>query len=290
MSLPANWTLIPVTWTLLGQDGTPCTGVVRFTSAQVVTASGGTYVPETIEAAVVNGVMAAVSLPSTDDPDISPTGWTWQVAPLVSPQGPDAFYMTVPAASGTINLATVVPVTSPAPVSAASITDGAIAPLIGDTGTLTGAAVKNVVDTAINAHTPGVELGYASRATNFTTTNTNLTSVAGAIPTLTLSVVGQGRPIDLRFYAATVYHSVANTIVNAVIVENGVALSSDNQIGATISPQVANGPSMGITRRTGILTSGTTYTYTVQVAGAAAGTVTMVGAAYCPIELSATSR
>jgi hypothetical protein len=153
MSLPANWTTVPVTWTLTGQDGVPCNGVVRFTSAQIVTASGGTYVPKPIEATVTNGVMASVSLPSTDDPDIAPTGWTWQVLALVSPAGPAAFNITVPASTvGSINLATVVPVTSPTPVTTASLADSALALVVGDTTTST----RQKLDATYSAHEAGL--------------------------------------------------------------------------------------------------------------------------------------
>jgi len=118
MPIPASWTTVPVTWTLTGHDGAACNGVVLFTATQVVSAgSAGTFVPAPIRAVVTNGVMAATSLPATDDPDATPNGWTWTVTALTVPAGPPAFDILVPAAGGTINLATVVPAVTPAAVA-----------------------------------------------------------------------------------------------------------------------------------------------------------------------------
>lgn len=144
MTLPANWTTIPMTWELYGHDGDPCRGMVVFTSAQIVTASGDTFVPSPIEARVVNGVMEAVSLPSTDDPDISPTGWLWRVEALVSPAGPAPFQIVVPAAGGPINLASVVPVEGPPAVSAAVLADGALSQIVADVNSATRSALSSV--------------------------------------------------------------------------------------------------------------------------------------------------
>jgi len=118
MPIPGSWTTVPVTWNLYGHTGEACNGVVLFTATQVVSAgSAGTFVPDTIRAVVTNGVMAAVSLPATDDPDATPNGWTWTVTALTVPAGPPAFDILVPAAGGTINLATVVPAVTPPTVA-----------------------------------------------------------------------------------------------------------------------------------------------------------------------------
>lgn len=155
---------------------------------------------------------------------------------------------------------------------------------------LTPAEADLAVEQAVQDHTPGIELGSVQRTANFTTTNTVSTSTAGDIPSFSIAVVGEGRPVDLRFHAPAVYHSVANTIVFASIVANGSVAGANSQLGGTFSPLTNNGPSLSITHRTGVLTDGVTYTFTLRIWGAVAGTCTLVAAGYCPIEFTATSR
>lgn len=152
------------------------------------------------------------------------------------------------------------------------------------------AMVTSLVEQAVQDHTPGIELGYFQRASNFTTTNTSSSSTAGNITGMSVTIVGQGRPVDLRFHCCSVYHSVANTPVSAVIIRDGNLTGADNQIGGVISQSTTTGPSLMMTRRTNTLTLGVSYTFTVRVWSSAAGTATLVGAAYCPIELTITSR
>ena len=153
----------------------------------------------------------------------------------------------------------------------------------------TTADVNTAVQQAVQNHTPGIELGSASRTSSITSTATAAAG-ASALTGLSVTVVGQGRPVDLRFYCASVYHSVANTLVSVIIVGDGNATGTNNQIGTVASPSTTAGPSMCIMRRTAALTLGQSYTFTVRAWGAAAGTCNLVSAAYCPTELVVTSR
>lgn len=130
--MPAAWSTVPVVWDLYGHTGDACTGVVVFTTNQIVTVDGDTYVPDPITALVTNGVMAEVSLPSTDDPDIEPTGWTWTVTALTTPAGPEPFNILAPAGGGTINLAELLLAESPEPLTAVAVGDQFIAARIAD--------------------------------------------------------------------------------------------------------------------------------------------------------------
>lgn len=175
--------------------------------------------------------------------------------------------------------------------------DSFIATVLGDTGSssfaaLTGAggAVAVAVEEQVEGHVPGTDLGTVQRGSNATSTTTAATDAAGDITGLSVTVVGQGRPVDIRFHAPGVYHSVANTLVSVILMCNGEVVGLNNQIGTENSPLTNNGPSMSISRRTGILTFGTNYTFSVRLWGNAAGTSTLVGAAFCPIELAVTSR
>ena len=152
-------------------------------------------------------------------------------------------------------------------------------------------AVPPAVAEAVEAHTPGMELGYASRTSTFTTTNITPGNIAGQIPGLSITLVGQGRPIDLRFTAGGVWHSVANAAVSVFISQSVPAgVLTNNILGATRSTLTNSGPSLEISRRTAPLTVGVTYTFIVVVSGAVAGTSSMFGATYSPIEFVATSR
>lgn len=150
--------------------------------------------------------------------------------------------------------------------------------------------VDAAVEQAVQDHTPGLELGYASRTSNFTTTNTVSTNAAGNITSISVTVVGTGRPVDVRFHCPSVYHSVANTGVSVVLIRDGNTTGADNQIGAVLSQSTTTGPSLTITRRTATLTAGVSYNFIARAWGSAAGTCTLVGASFCPIELSVTSR
>lgn len=147
MSLPAEWTQIPVSWTLLSQnDGTPCVGRVRFTAENSVLTDGKTFVPDPIFANVVNGVMESINLPSTDDPQISPQQWVWKVEAQTIPTGPAPFYIDVPYDTvGTLNIATAVPLRTPSrlpTVPGPGGSDAGVAGYFGDEESETVAAAR----------------------------------------------------------------------------------------------------------------------------------------------------
>lgn len=110
MPLPASWTTVTVTGTYTRRDGTPAAGSVEFISPQVVVVDGETVVPHTIAAALDDTGSLSVDLPATDDPDISPTGWTYTVNERgVRGLHRDTYAIQVPHDSAGIDLATVAP-------------------------------------------------------------------------------------------------------------------------------------------------------------------------------------
>ena len=153
--------------------------------------------------------------------------------------------------------------------------------------TLVDTAADDAVELAVETHTPGIELGSSSRTSTFTTTNTTAGNGSlGILTSLSVTVVGTGRPAMVSFYAPAVYHSVANTFV-AVSINTGNPLAASNaQLGSIASTLTNNGPSLRVTLRTGTLTLGQSYTFQANVWGTAAGTSTLVAAAYCPIQLT----
>lgn len=106
MSLPDNWTLVPVRGTFLDLSGQPCRGAVVFTSAQVVTIGGVIIVPRQIIAPLDESGTLDVLLPSTTDPGVSPGGWVYTVAERIQPAGRAPYRLAVPYDAAEINLDT----------------------------------------------------------------------------------------------------------------------------------------------------------------------------------------
>lgn len=144
----------------------------------------------------------------------------------------------------------------------------------------------------LEAHIPGVELGYAERASNFTTTNTSSSSVAAGskVTSLLVTVTGQGRPVDVEFYSPSIHHSTAAQVITVYLVVNGVAQSTTLGQSAFISSPVNTLGRAVILKRRLVLTEAVEYTFEVGLAGASAGTVTLTASAAVPSSLSVTSR
>lgn len=149
--------------------------------------------------------------------------------------------------------------------------------------------VSTLVQQAVQNHTPGIDLGTVARTTAVTSTATTVTA-ATAISGLSVSITGQGRPVDLRFFAPIVYNSGgANVAVSAMILRNGDPVSTDNQLGSVYSPATNLGPALTIVRRTAPIAVGAAVTFTVRL-WTPSGTANILPSATYPIELSVTSR
>lgn len=110
MPLPPSWSQIPVTATYTRGDGEPASGYVLFISPQVVIVDDEIIVPRSIRADLDETGSISVEVPSTDDPDIAPTGWTWTVREQVAGLNRAAYAIEVPHDSPGIDLADVSPV------------------------------------------------------------------------------------------------------------------------------------------------------------------------------------
>ncbi len=144
-------------------------------------------------------------------------------------------------------------------------------------GSISGMSEVAVIE-LIEAHTPGIELGYAERTTDATFTGDN------TIGTLTVTVEGQGRPVDVEFYCPEIKHSVGGTAVDAYLIQGSTKI----QQGRVIAP-ASNGPSL-IVRDRQVLTDAVSYTFTVDVHHSAAGTMTFDADTDRPMWLSVVSR
>ena len=165
------------------------------------------------------------------------------------------------------------------------------AALITTSNTATATAIDTKVEQAVSevaeVQMAGIERGYAERTSTYTTTETAYPGVV--VPGLAVTVIGQGRPVDIELNIAGVYHTVANTPVTILIGVNGAVLTDFANLGVAFSPSTDGGPVLAIRRRV-ILAAGTSYTFTAHMYGGAAGTAVLVGATYAPMYLSVVSR
>lgn len=83
MALPSNLTTVTVTGRYIDHNGSPVRGSVTFDTDYYVLDAGESVV--VIEAPITANLDAtgsfSVDLIATDDPDMTPTGWTWTLTP-----------------------------------------------------------------------------------------------------------------------------------------------------------------------------------------------------------------
>lgn len=143
---------------------------------------------------------------------------------------------------------------------------------------VTEAEVDVLVQQALEDHTPGIELGYAERFTSYAAGNSDITG-------LSVTVVGQGRPVDVEFYCSSAHHSVVGSLVRADLKRDGTIIET----GFDITSNTAFGRHMYVRRRIP-LTDGVSYTFTVGIFQGTAGTMTWYADANRPMWLSVVSR
>ncbi|SER95203.1 hypothetical protein SAMN05216188_11851 [Lentzea xinjiangensis] len=126
MPLPGNVDLIEVTGTFLSYTGAAATGTVTFrpsgdpwlknTSADVILVPGN--IPCTLEDGELVGPLGAVGtggkgvlLPATNDPDLAPNGFVYDVTIALSGQEVQAYSVALPTGTTPVDLADLAPVT-----------------------------------------------------------------------------------------------------------------------------------------------------------------------------------
>lgn len=109
MPLTPNLATVTVSGTYVDIQGNAIAGQVKFTPRAILIdpAADQTIIPKTITVTLdVNGGFSVV-LPVTDDPDLTPTGFTYRVEESFS--GGRSYDITIPSSPVTLNLADVVP-------------------------------------------------------------------------------------------------------------------------------------------------------------------------------------
>lgn len=114
MALPASLNHVNVSGTFYKNDGTFESGTVTFTrQVYLRSASDDAIILPGTKTATLNASGSfVISLPVTDDTDYLPIGWTYTVNEILS-GGSRTYTITLPLASGNVNLADIAPVFEP---------------------------------------------------------------------------------------------------------------------------------------------------------------------------------
>jgi hypothetical protein len=113
MPLPSDYNTVPVTGKFVYLDGTPASGIIRFTGkiAAISASSDTVILPNTITVNLEPDGSFLVNLPATDDPDILPNGWTYSVEERFNAGGGRKYEIDVPVGSSGIDISDIAPVT-----------------------------------------------------------------------------------------------------------------------------------------------------------------------------------
>lgn len=113
MSLPSNWTIVPVSGQYLYVDGTPAQGQILFSAPSVVLADGSAIFSKPLIGVLSANGQLSINLPATNDPDTSPTGWAYQVTEMIVGQIPNrSYFVQIDYQAGSIDLPSLAPVVS----------------------------------------------------------------------------------------------------------------------------------------------------------------------------------
>jgi hypothetical protein len=114
VALPASLNHVNVSGTYYKNDGTFESGTVTFAREVYLRSAtdDAIILPGTKTATLNVSGSFVISLPVTDDPDYLPIGWTYTVTETLS-SGSRQYTITLPVASGNVNLADIAPVFTP---------------------------------------------------------------------------------------------------------------------------------------------------------------------------------
>lgn len=133
MTLPSNVSVVTVTESYLTAAGAPESGTVAFTPSVRVTVGGTSITIAAVTGRVVNGALLAsdgvspLVLAATDDPDLTPSGWTYQVVEKFAARR-RAYNIALPASPPTRVLHTLAPVDPVTPGAVRVLTVEGIGP------------------------------------------------------------------------------------------------------------------------------------------------------------------
>lgn len=213
MPLPVGLSTVTVTGTYKHPDGSAISGKLLFTPEPAILTSGthGTLVLGTIEAALdANGAVSATLL-ATDDPDVTPSGWTYLVQERWYDAPGRSYPLSLPAAAPAVDLADVAP-TAPAEGVYVVITGPAGPP--GADGS--NADAEAYTDAAVTTHSAG------STAVHGIADTALLETIAGATAKIAAHVAAAD-PHGDRAWTSGIFATIAtvNTLTGTVTTLSG---------------------------------------------------------------------
>lgn len=157
---------------------------------------------------------------------------------------------------------------------AVQATDPRIAAVLADPASVSGEMINTTVETqvaeAVEGLAPGIQLAYKEMA--YGASGTEVYPTAFNLPPLTLTVVGQGRPVEIEFYVPALYHSVANGgCFGAIFSQITGGSIVYEQVIEHYSPKTDRGPALTV-KKTKTLVADTEYTFAFYLGGLVAGT------------------
>lgn len=200
MPLPGNTSTVTVAGTFLNPDGDPATGTITFTPSTWLTNSVDNI---TIPAATVTKTLGTAGnftavLPVTDDPDLSPNGWRYEVAEVVDDvtRRYDVLIPAAAATAGTVWLADLAPATVAGPAYyslASSLTIGTVSVLPAGsaaTAAITGLAPNQTLDLGIPTGPQGATGPQGPQGSVGPQGSQGATGPQGSAATVTVGTVG----------------------------------------------------------------------------------------------------
>lgn len=253
MTLPASWKHVEVHGQYLRLDGLPNVGSVWFDSNSAVFATDDLgqpvlVVPRRIEVDLDDTGAFSVMLPVTDDVDINPVGWTYQVREQM-PGGRADFSIDVPSSQTTINLltwaqATPVPDVPPTQsylttldigVNVASQTDMQTAKDLSITASANAASAVVTAGTALTTAQGAMTVANNIAGTANTALANSIDAQADAATALSVATGIAGTAADALAQA-----NAANATANAANTTANAASTTANAIDAKATTALAN--------------------------------------------------
>lgn len=111
MALPPGLATVTITGTYQHPDGTPFTGRLTFRPepAVLTSATHGTLILGDVETVLDAAGSFTVTLLATDDPDVTPTGWTYRVTERWLDAPGRTYPLSLPAAAPAVDIADIAP-------------------------------------------------------------------------------------------------------------------------------------------------------------------------------------
>ena len=167
MALPTNLTTVEVTGRYVDHNGSPVRGSVTFDTDYYVLDAGESVV--VIEAPITVNLDAtgsfAVDLIATDDTDMTPTGWTWNLAPNFTGAFPLSFALPASLAP-----TTDITVLSPALPNPDPVYSYVLVSAINAPNGVAGLTASATINPALLSGIPASAISSASATNGFTLT------------------------------------------------------------------------------------------------------------------------